>query len=611
MLFDEPFTPPMGKTMNAKRHALWITVIVFIAITAAHAVFLSPAQREFHADEVWSVWQLRGPQVDYTRDSNWPPLYYILLDGWQRLTGDDPITLRLLSLFIYLFGSACLYRAVRRIKNDNAARLTVLAFGALALTNYLTVQVRPYVLLYGLFPLTIWLTLRYFDHVTLRRGIALGLAMAAMFYTAYGSVGAYLMLGLYTLIVYRQAIWRWWLPGLVALIVAAPIVYQIVHLAVSRLQPLGAMALPPLIPGLVSFYQDDTGSSAIVWLILFLIAGLAILYRERLRRTQSIALLAWSLSPILIYLLNRYLGLFSPMYAWFITVGIVMWIGVGLAYLPGVGQVVVALILLVIAVTPYPIEPIAAQAFSLATSFEWLAKNVKWGDVLVIDPQWKDRYCHCIVPEQLDYYINLYFPQGWQIVDNPEGYRRVWYLKWDSLEDRSFEQRVEANRIAGPFVGPPETLFRLYEGPPDPTGIAFANGLRFLGVEFPDDKTDLLARRIGDTIHFRLWWSADHPIDQDYSVALHIYNNGQLAVQSDSAPALLDPSLPRQTSRWETGKYYLEDRVLTVPGDFATNAYPVYLVVYQPENGTRVSAPGQEQDHLLPITTLYVKSFRN
>src|SRR5258708_1585184 len=261
--------------MRPKTIALVVTVMVFIAISATHAAFLRPSERNFHADEVWSVWQLRGPHVDYMRDGNWPPLYYILLDGWQRVTGDDPVDLRLLSLFLFLFGAACLYRAVRRIRNESAARLTVIAFGALALTNYLTVQVRPYVLLYGLFPLTFWLTLRYFVHPTVRRGGALGLAMAAMFYTAYSSVGAYLMLGLYTLIVYRRAIWRWWLPGAVALVIATPIVYQIAHLALGRLQPLGVMTLPPLIPGLTSLYRDDTGSSFIVWLILFIVAGIA------------------------------------------------------------------------------------------------------------------------------------------------------------------------------------------------------------------------------------------------------------------------------------------------------------------------------------------------
>src|SRR5579859_565264 len=133
--------------MRHKSSELTLTVIVLIAVTVAHAAFLRPSQRQYHADEVWSVWQLRGSQLDYTRDSNWPPLYYILLDGWQRMVGADPISLRLLSLFIFQLGSACLYRAVRRIKNTGAARLTVLAFGALALTNYLTVQVRPYALL--------------------------------------------------------------------------------------------------------------------------------------------------------------------------------------------------------------------------------------------------------------------------------------------------------------------------------------------------------------------------------------------------------------------------------------------------------------------------------
>ena len=66
----------------------------------------------------------------------------------------------------------------------------------------------------AIFPVVLWLTARYFDRPTILRGIGLGAGMAALFYIHGTSVLAYAMLGLYTLLVYRQAIWRWWLPGL-------------------------------------------------------------------------------------------------------------------------------------------------------------------------------------------------------------------------------------------------------------------------------------------------------------------------------------------------------------------------------------------------------------
>jgi hypothetical protein len=90
---------------------------------------------------------------------------------------------------------------------------------------------------------------------------------------------------------------------------------------------------------------------------------------------------------------------------------------------------------------------------------------------------------------------------------------------------------------------------------------------------------------------------------------LHIYSNNQLAVQSDSAPQVIKAEMPRETSRWQPGQYYIEARELEVPRSFTSGNYPIYLVVYQYQNNTRVSAPGVNQDTMLPIYTLTVKTF--
>src|SRR5215475_6323628 len=152
--------------------AIYPVTFALIILMVGRIFHLNVAVQEFHTDEVWSVWQLIGSHTDYTRDTNWPPLYYILLDGWWRVVGLQPVALRMLSLFIFLIGEACLYRAIRRLRNESAALLAVLAFGGLALNVYLTSQVRPYALVYGLLPIVLWLTMRYFDHPRLWRGVA-------------------------------------------------------------------------------------------------------------------------------------------------------------------------------------------------------------------------------------------------------------------------------------------------------------------------------------------------------------------------------------------------------------------------------------------------------
>ncbi|HVO43723.1 MAG TPA: glycosyltransferase family 39 protein [Aggregatilineales bacterium] len=589
--------------------ALVLVVLVLIVIMMERVQQLSLSGREIHTDEIWSVWQLTGPQVDYTRDANWPPLYYMLLDGWWRFVGLHPVALRYLSVLFNLIGTACLYRAMRRLSDVSAARLGVLAFNAVALNVYLTAQVRSYALVVSLLPIAFWLALRYFDHPRLARGALLGVVMAAMFYTAYGSVGAFLMLGIYTLLVYRQAIWRWWLPGVVGGLLAVPAILHIGSLATGRLAPLSEVKLLPFGPAVVDLFTTDAGYSSVPWLILFAIATLMVVLYERPPRIRSLALLAWGLSVALIYVLNPLTGLFSAMYSWFIIPGLSLWIGQGLSYLPRLPKVAAALLLVGILFAPIPIRRIAAQGLPLGQSFEWLAANARWGDVIVIDPLWKDSFCNCIRAEMFEYLAGLYFPQGLQVVSAPEGYRRVWYLKWDGLQDKQFEARVRHGRVEGIFVGPPQALFRLYEAPPDSAGILFANGMRFHGIDLVDRTTNLLVRRSGDQFRIRLWWSVDHPVDLDYSVSLQVIADGRVAIQSDSAPQVITPEVPHETSRWQPGQYYIEEREVDVPRSMRDGTYPLYLVVYFWQNGARVSAPGVNSDNLLPIDKLYIKGF--
>ncbi len=599
----------MNTSPTFKRSALIVVTSLFLLIAAGRVLCLNLTHKELHVDEVWSIWQLLGTQTDYARDATWPPLYYMVLDGWRHLVGIHPLALRYLSVLAFLVGAAGTYRLMRRLSNESAAQLGMVAYSALALGIFLTTQVRGYALVFALVPVAFWLTARYFARPSLKRAIVLALVMAAMFYSAYGSVGAFLMLGIYTLLVYRRAVWRWWLPGVIAGALAAPEILNVWALSVGRLRPLSTVQMPQFLPGLATFYLRSTGYSTLIWILLAILATLVIFARQRPLRMKAIALLVWGLGAVLLYVTQRFLGLFDSVYGWFITLGATLWIAWGLSYLPRLAKVGAVVVLIGVMLTPVPYENFEAEPPPLGRSFEVLAQNVHWGDVLVIDPLWKDRYCQCIDAEVFDYLIKLYFPQGLQIVTDPRGYRRVWYLKWDSLEDKDFQKIVQQGRMAGKFVGPPEALFRLYEAPPDPVGTAFDNGLRFHGMEPVDQIPAPLARRVLDTVRIRLWWSVDKPLPFDYSIGVQVFYQGQLAIQSDSGPQLADPSLPKATSQWQPGQFYIEERELHIPRQFTTGAYSIYLTVYQWWDQTRIGAPGGNQDKLLPIGTLYVKAW--
>jgi MFS family permease len=599
----------MSVSPKVKRYTLLLVTSLLVLIAAGRILRLNLDHKELHIDEIWSVWQLLGNHTDYSRDATWPPLYYVVLDGWRQLVGIDPFALRYLSVLMFMVSAAVTYRAMRRLSSESAAMLAMLAYSALALGIFVTIQVRAYGLVYSLMPLAFWLTIRYFDQPKIRRGILLALVMVAMFYTAYGSVGAFLMLGIYTLLVYRQAIWRWWLPGVIAGALAFPGVAHVWNLTVTRLAPLAIQPMQPFLPALANFYNRDTGYNTIVWIVLALVAAAMLIIYQRPLRMKALAFLLWGFGAVLLYVLNRYLGLFDSVYGWFLVLGAVFWIAWGLSYLPRIARLGATALLIIVMLTPISYATFEAEPPPMGQSFEALAKTVQWGDVIVLDPLWKDRLCDCLNPEEFEYLTKLYFPQGLPVVTSPEGYQRVWYLKWDSLEDKTFQKRVQQGRVAGKFIGPPEALFQLYETPPNPVGILFDNGLRFHGIELMDAPPGLFVHRVLDTVRVRLWWSVDKPLTADYSISLRVFYKNQLAIQSDSGPQLIDPALPKATSQWQPGQFYIEEREFSIPRVFTTGQYPLLLTVYQWWDNTRINAPGVNQDSLLPIQTLYIKAW--
>src|SRR5258708_13115294 len=93
------------------RQRLWVLVGIFLIIFASRIARLPTLNME--KDEVWSVWQTFGtPQqiVSWT-PYDWSPTSYLVVDVWQRLTGINPLTLRLLSTFTSSVASPVLYQS--------------------------------------------------------------------------------------------------------------------------------------------------------------------------------------------------------------------------------------------------------------------------------------------------------------------------------------------------------------------------------------------------------------------------------------------------------------------------------------------------------------------
>jgi Dolichyl-phosphate-mannose-protein mannosyltransferase len=597
------------------RNQKWIVIIAALLLIAASR-FTRLDDLAMNPDEIWSAWQTLGTptQILQWTPYDWPPLYYLTLGAWRELTSDYPTTLRVFSALAFMIGAACTYRLMRQLYGESAGILSMLAYVALGYNILLSIEVRGYALLLGLMPLALWLTIRYFDFPGWRRAFLLGITLAAMVYTSMTSVGAVAMLGIYTLVVYRRAIWRWWLPAITAAILALPEIIVKASIAVNRVKATGTLTPLPFFQALGDLFYRYTGNAVLIWALIFIVAIILIVYRRGLRDSRVIALALWVIAmPVLLYILNPILGFFSARYAWWVMIGIALWAGLGLSYLPKIGTFGAGVLLIGLAFYPLPTTGeynIWATRSPLAENFEWLRDHLHGGDIILADPA-----NECGSPDEWDYYLRAYFPNSLQFVDHPQGYRRLWYVLFDGRQNSAIQQALDVTHIPGAFVGPPRCLFRLYEAPPNENGIAFENGMRFHGADVMVNGipwSGPIVRHEGETARLRLWWSADHPIDRDYSVGLYLLreDGNRILAQNDSAPQLIFPqNAPQATSQWSPGGYYVEERDLALPYPTRDGQYELDLAVYYWEDQARIPAPGVNTENLVFLKRLTVKAY--
>ncbi len=592
------------------RQVFYITAILML-IAAVYAGRLRGL--DMNPDETWSIWQTFGTpeQIVAWTPYDWTPLYFLTLGAWKGFVGIHPIPLRWLSVLLALMGAAFAYRAGERVRRG-AGVLSMLMYGSLAYTVFLSGYVRPYALAHSLIPLGFWLTLRYFDAAqwSWRRAAVLVLVLVIGFYTTLVTPIAAVCYAGYTLVVYpfRRVIARWFPVGIAFMVLSLPIVVSRLTLVQTRVQAIGE--LPPLGDALVNLLAEYIGNAGIVWMGVLIAAGIAaLIYRRNI--AKLIGLLGWGFASLLIlYALNPVLGFFQPSYAFWSITGMALFGGAALSLLPRIGQTVIVIAVIGALITPLPPRLTRNYAPPGVTTFTWLREQVRAGDALVLDPGFD-----CLMTYELDYHIRAFFPEGLPVVsaNRIDGVRRVWYAANVNTQDASVLAQVEANRVAGVFIGPPTCLWRVYEAPPNPLGMAFENGMRFHGVDVLDAEGDPLgypyAMREGETFRARLWWSVDAPPPNDYSVGVYILNlDGSALIPTDSAPQVTGGG-PRETSRWQTGRFYVEERSFTLPNPLASGDYPLALTVYQWWDQTRLAADGVDENLLLRLGEISVKSW--
>jgi len=600
-----------------------ITTALIILLIGAVTRFALIASVPMWWDEVWSLWQTQGSfaQTLALTPYDWPPLYYLLLRGWTYLVGFNDVTGRLPSVLCGLIGIALLYRVARRIGGAWAGVLAALLYAVLPYMVYLTVEARGYALLLVLVPLLAWLHLRWLAHPTAwRRVLLYAIVLALCLYTSYTAallIGLTLLHGALFVITcqraQRRAITLRWI-AVIALfaILLIPLASRLIGIAQVRQKNISEHLAPAEADSVLSnFYGWLAGRQPILLLALLVLAsiGLFLWWRNnRQNKPQVITyLLLWAIgAPLIMYVLRYFLLLIAVRYLSYIVPGVILLLALGLSHLPRVIRPVLPIALLMFAVAPFPVElyrPPLSDEKPTRDIVRELGRRYQPGDQIAIDP-----HCNCGNPVEWSFYAQIYYPGGLLTpMSDSAPARRIWYIADQRATDAALIKRLQTDRVQTEAFGPYYMIATLYKPAPQPIGGLFGDALRYHGADLPARQP----LHAGDTFAVNLWWSADAPITLDYSFALYVIApDGSLVVQTDGGPQ--GALIPHQTSQWQSGVLYDDQRSLTLPTTLKAGMYTIRLAAYQSWDNARLLPDptlGQQVDRALVIGTIEVFNY--
>ncbi|MGB9593624.1 MAG: PASTA domain-containing protein, partial [Anaerolineae bacterium] len=151
----------------------------------------------------------------------------------------------------------------------------------------------------------------------------------------------------------------------------------------------------------------------------------------------------------------------------------------------------------------------------------------------------------------------------------------------DVWSERPSDTVVAQDPPAGTQVIPGTTvLLRVSSGRTLSINATLGDVARLLTAE-----ADRGSLRPGETLHITFRWQALRPVQNRFSVFVHLVNaSGQIVTQDDSEPARGS----RPTITWTAGEVISDAHMLTVPADAAPGEYRVLVGLYLPEANERV-----------------------
>ncbi|MCY4107180.1 MAG: glycosyltransferase family 39 protein [Chloroflexi bacterium] len=614
-MMDETFS----RVRNIGSPALLATLL--LAVAAARILFI--ADVHLHGDELWSIWQGMGGFVDTIRWTpyDWPPLYFILLDVWSEIVGLEALGLRYLSVLFYMIGSAFLYLAIKKEANRNAAFLVVLFLGGFAFVKFLSTELRGYSVMLMTLPM-VW----FFSNEVYRRPkrwnvLGLSLSTVVSIYATYVTALPIALLMSYGL--WKQprrslhSLRFHFYSVILSMILVVPLFISLFPLIFSRTGAIDQLGPQLFFHDLLEILQLWLGPGFYLVCILGCFSLISIFWKRRLNKLELFGLSWGILSLPLMYSLNFVFGFFAQKYMSWILIGIAVFLGLMIGRLPWKIQLVPVICSIVLLTQSFPwLEEYSKWfAFRLDENLKWLEEEMYAGDAILFA---QDHECLSLYQDfELNLHLHLRFPSGINLVDSIAGEQRIWFVTADGSPDSPHWETLRRDYVERHFVGPPGCLFRLYERPPDAEGVLFSNGMRFHGAQFLQDGQALPPGFIpqlheGEGFQVRLWWKVEERLPQDHSVGTFLFDAAGRVIEEVHGPP--DPSYPEgapwETSRWQVGQLYYEDRDFELPYPLERQRLDLRLAVYYWENPSqRFTAEGIDALGMLPNFHIQIKSW--
>lgn len=609
-----------------------------------------------------SIWYDEGLSVYYARrplpellalvsGSDHPPLYFLLLHAWLRLTAFGQPAIEFLVRYpsvifgvllvplIYVFG--------RRLLSERTGLLAALLIAISPFHVWYSQEARMYTLITFL---TLWASYALWSN--LQSPISLycltvALSLYAHFYAGFILLAHAVFV---TWWAWRRDRWRMWLRWAGASAVAVLIFLPWGGLVAGQLQAndtywRGTLSLGrTLAQTAQAFAVGDAiegyiATAATVIYLLLVAIGLSISrnpFSQRKRVSESTTfLLAYVLIPIIALLAISYnRPKFAPRYLLTVTPALALLAGQGAAALPGQASNQRARALRYAMTAGLVGMVIAGSGLSLWRHYtderqfkadwraaaQYISRHATPRDAVVIVAGHAMPAYDFYNTRQLDVYSIP--PRLLPTVSDPvetddvtgtlnrlvsEGHDRVWLILWqESLADPrrlTLNQLFEHGRRLGVNQGFHDLGVLLFELPPgavfEPPRAEHKLDSLF-GERLRLDGYDLWPTAVtpGDTITLRLYWRAVEPISQDYTAFTQLLGDeNEIVAQHDRR--LGGDLYP--TSRWPVGEPVRETYELTVHPGTPPGLYRLIAGAYLPPTGPRLLIQGDNMagDHVV------------